>query len=208
MRRPDQIDPPSGHGSPVTDGPSRSGSAGFVPGPARHLARGSARSKSSVRGSVQWLPVVALSCLAVACAGPGRPSPSPPPDRVRPAPPAADDEVVIEGHGSGAVPVAARSVGERFLRSYVPFLYGRARADELNGASRELRRVLHRARVRVPPARAARTPRIVRLQSTEQSSATVVVTVIVDDGDLAAYPVTALVERRAGSWQVIRLADD
>jgi hypothetical protein len=48
----------------------------------------------------------------------------------------------------------------------------------------------------------------VRLQSTEQSPATVVVTVIVDDGDLAAYPVTALVERRAGFWQVIRLADD
>ena len=104
--------------------------------------------------------------------------------------------------------MAARRVGERFLRSYVPFLYGRGRADELKGASRELRRTLRRARVRVPPARAARTPRIVRLQSAEQSSATVVVTVIVDDGDLATYPVTALVERRAGSWQVIRLADD
>ncbi len=45
-------------------------------------------------------------------------------------------------------------------------------------------------------------------QSVEQSPATVVVTAIVDDGDLAAYPVTALVERRAGSWQVTRLADD
>ena len=190
----------------MTHGPSRSGVAGFAPGPARHLARGSACSKSSVRGGVQSLPVVALSCLAVACAGPGRPSPSP--DRVRLAPPAADDEVVIEGHGSGAVPVAARRVGERFLRRYVAYLYGRGSADELKGASRELRRVLRRARVRVPPARAARTPRIVRLQSTEQSPDTVVVTALVDDGDLAAYPVTALVERRAGFWQVIRLADD
>ena len=104
--------------------------------------------------------------------------------------------------------MAARRVGERFLRRYVAYLYGRGSADELEGATRELRRVLRRARVRVPPARAARTPGIVRLQSTEQSPATVVVTVIVDDGDLAAYPVTALVERRAGSWQVIRLADD
>jgi hypothetical protein len=60
----------------------------------------------------------------------------------------------------------------------------------------------------VPPARAARIPSIVRLESAKQSSATVVVTAIVDDGDLAAYPVTALVERRAGFWRVIRLADD
>ena len=104
--------------------------------------------------------------------------------------------------------MAARRVGERFLNGYVAFLYGRGSVDELEGATRELRRELRRARLRVPPARAARTPRIVRLQSAEQSPATVVVTAIVDDGDLAAYPVTALVERRAGSWQVTRLADD
>jgi hypothetical protein len=104
--------------------------------------------------------------------------------------------------------MAARRVGERFLRSYVAFLYGRGSVDELEGATSELRRVLRRARVRVPPARVARSPRIVRLQSTEQSPATVVVTAIVDDGDLAAYPVTAIVELRAGRWQVTRLADD
>jgi hypothetical protein len=103
--------------------------------------------------------------------------------------------------------VAARRVGERFLNSYVAFLYGRGGVDQLEGATRELRRELRRARVRVPPARASRTARIVRLRTTEQSSATVVVTAIVDDGDLAAYPVTALVEQRAGFWQVMRLAD-
>jgi hypothetical protein len=102
----------------------------------------------------------------------------------------------------------ARRVGERFLNGYVAFLYGRGSVDEIEGATRELGRVLRRARVWVPPARAARTARIVGLQSTEQPPATVVVTATVDDGDLAAYPVTALVERRAGSWRVIRLADD
>ena len=45
-------------------------------------------------------------------------------------------------------------------------------------------------------------------RASEQSPATVVVTAIVDDGDLAAYPVTAIVERRAGRWRVTRLADD
>ena len=104
--------------------------------------------------------------------------------------------------------MAARRVGERFLNGYAAFLYGRGSVDELEDATRELRRELRRARLRVPPARAARTARIVRWQSVVQSSATVVVTAIVDDGDLAAYPVAALVERRAGSWRVVRLADD
>jgi hypothetical protein len=104
--------------------------------------------------------------------------------------------------------VAARRVGERFLIGYVPYRYGRGSADELEGATGELRRELRRTRVRVPPARAARTPTITRLQSAERSSATVVVTAIVDDGDLAAYPVTAIVEQRAGHWQVTRLAHD
>jgi hypothetical protein len=104
--------------------------------------------------------------------------------------------------------VAARRVGERFLNEYVPFLDGRGSADELEGATPGLRRELRRARLRVPPARAARTPTIIRLQSAKQSPATVVVTAIVDDGDVAAYPVTALIERRAGHWQVTRLADD
>ena len=104
--------------------------------------------------------------------------------------------------------MAARRVGERFLNGYVAFLYGRGSAGALIGATRELRRELRRVRLRVPPARAARTARIVRWQSVDQSSTTVVVTAILDDGDLAAYPVTALVERRAGSWRVTRLADD
>lgn len=104
--------------------------------------------------------------------------------------------------------MAARRVGERFLNSYVAFLYGRGSTNELAGATPRLRRELRRARLRVPPARAARAPTIIRLQSAKQSPATVVVTAIVDDGDLAAYPVTALVERRAGSWRVARLADD
>jgi hypothetical protein len=117
-------------------------------------------------------------------------------------------DVVIQGPRPSAVPVAARRVGERFLNGYVAFLYGRGSVDKIEDATRELRRELRQARLRVPPARAARTPTIIRLQSAKQSPATVVVTAIVDDGDLADYPITALVERHAGSWQVTRLADD
>jgi hypothetical protein len=148
-----------------------------------------------------------LSSLAVGCGGThGHAAPAA--AHVRAPPPADVDDVVIQADRANAVPVAARRVGERFLRRYVAYLYGHRSADELEWATRELRRALRRARVRVPPARAARIPRIVGLQCTEQSLATVVVTAIVDDGDLAAYPATVIVERRTGSWQVTRLADD
>jgi hypothetical protein len=102
----------------------------------------------------------------------------------------------------------ARNVGERFLRRYVAFLYGRANADELEGAGADLRRALRRSRVRVPPARARRTPKIVRVDAILQAPGVAQVTATIDDGDLAPYPVTAFVERRDSRWLVTDLADD
>jgi hypothetical protein len=188
------------------------GSRGLVPGLAPDAVAGRCPLRHgqfaiSLRPAILRLLVGVLSALAVGCGG-THDHVAPAPAHVSTTPPADLEDVVIQSDGPSAVPVAARRVGERFLGRYVAYLYGRGSADELKGATRELRRVLRRARVRVPPARAARTPRIVRLQSTEQSPATVVVTAIVDDGDLAAYPVTALVEQRAARWQVTRLADD
>jgi hypothetical protein len=60
----------------------------------------------------------------------------------------------------------------------------------------------------VPPARGARTPAIVDLRAVVQAPTLVQVTATVDDGDLAAYPVTAFVERRAGRWLVSHVGDD
>ena len=207
MRRRSEQASPSGHWLTGVRGPSRSGVAGFAPGRGRPLTAGSARVESPVRAGARWLLVGVLCSFVAGCEGAHDHAASVPVD-VRASAPADPGDVVIQGARQNVVPVAARRVGERFLNGYVAFLYGRGSVDEIEGATRELGRVLRRARVRVPPARAARSPRILGLQSTEQSPATVVVTVIVDDGDLAAYPVTALVERRAGSWRVIRLADD
>ena len=179
---------------------------GFAPGLAAQLARGSASIESPAGEGALWLLVVALSCLAVGCAGPAHQQPAA--DHLDSARSAAGEDVVIEARDNGGVPMAARRVGERFLSAYVAFLYGRGRADELTGATSELRCELRRARLRVPPARATRNPTIIRLRSAEQPPATVVVTAIVNDGDLAAYPVTAVVQRRTGRWQVTRLADD
>jgi hypothetical protein len=118
--------------------------------------------------------------------------------------------VVVIGAGARGEPsiTHARDAGVRFLRGYVAFVYGRASADELEGLSADLRRSLRRARVRVPPARARRTPRLVRVVAVLQAPGVVQVTAAIDDGDLTPYPVTAFVERRDGGWLVTHLADD
>jgi len=117
---------------------------------------------------------------------------------------------VVIGPGAHGEPsiTEARHVGERFLRRCVAFLYGRANADELVGASTDLRRALRRSRVRVPPARARRTPRLVRADAVLQAPGVVQVTATIDDGDLTPYPVTAFLEFRDGRWLVTHLADD
>jgi hypothetical protein len=117
---------------------------------------------------------------------------------------------VVIGAGAREEPsiAHARHLGVRFLRGYVAFLYGRADADELEGASADLRRSLRRSRVRVPPARARRTPSVVRVDAVLQAPGVVQVTATIDDGDLAPYPVTAFVESRHGRWLVTHLADD
>jgi hypothetical protein len=193
---------------PVPRGRSRSRVAGFAPDAVVDgRSRRHGHFAMSLRPAGLRLLVGVLSSLAVGCAG-TQSHTAPAPAHVGATPPADLEDVVIQGDGPSAVPVAAPRVGERFLNGYVAFLYGHGSAGELEGATRRLRRELRRGRVRVPPARGARTPTIVRLQSAQQAPATVVVTAIVDDGDLAAYPVTAVAERRAGRWQVTRLTDD
>jgi hypothetical protein len=117
---------------------------------------------------------------------------------------------VVIGPGARGEPsiTEARDVGERFLRRCVAFLYGRADADELEGLSADLRRSLRRSRVRVPPARARRTPRLVRVGAVLQAPGVVQVTATIDDGDLTPYPVTAFLEFRDARWLVTHLADD
>jgi hypothetical protein len=117
---------------------------------------------------------------------------------------------VVIGAGTRGEPsiAHARDAGVRFLRGYVAFVYGRASADELQAASADLRRALRRSRVRVPPARARRAPRLVRVDAVLQAPGVVQVTAAIDDGDVTPYPVTAFVEFRDARWLVTHLADD
>jgi hypothetical protein len=117
---------------------------------------------------------------------------------------------VVIGAGARREPsiAHARDVGVRFLLGYVAFLYGRASVDHLEGLSADLGRSLRRFRARVPPARARRTPRLVRVDVVLQAPGVVEVTAMIDDGDLTPYPATAFVELRDGRWLVTHLADD
>jgi hypothetical protein len=116
--------------------------------------------------------------------------------------------VLARGASAARSTAEARTVGERFLQGYIAFLYGRLDPGELEGGTGELTRGLRRARRRVPPARDERRPRIARLDAVRQAPGLVQVTASVDDGDVAAYPVTAFVELRNGGWVVAHLADD
>jgi hypothetical protein len=94
------------------------------------------------------------------------------------------------------------------VRAYVAFLYGRADVGELPGVTGGLRRSLRRSRVRVPPARARRRPRVTRVWTLRSTPAVVQVSATVDDGDVSPYAIVARVEWRDGRWVVTRTVGD
>jgi hypothetical protein len=101
----------------------------------------------------------------------------------------------------------AREAGQRFLRAYVAFLYGRRAARDLPSATANLRSHLRRTHIRVPPARAERTPTISALRVDACDRRFVQVSVPVDDGDLSPYRIRAIAERRGRRWLVVRVTD-
>ena len=111
MRRSDRMGPPRRLAA-VARGASRSGVAGFAPGPARQPARGSARIESPVRGRALWLLLGVLSSLAVGCGG-THDRAAPVPAHVRATPPADPADVVIQGPGRARSqwPLAASASG-------------------------------------------------------------------------------------------------
>ena len=103
----------------------------------------------------------------------------------------------------------ARPTARRFVTTYLAFLYGRADADDIAGATAPVRRELAASRPRVPPALRRRRPRVVDLRLTQQTRNAVLATASVDDGDVAVYPIVFTLDRhRSGAWVVSRLAND
>ena len=116
---------------------------------------------------------------------------TPPPPRQRVVPP---------------VPAAqlrrAHDAAGRFLRTFLPFAYGRARAPAVTSVTPGLRGQLVRERAHVTPAELQRHPRVVSLRVVGIMPGFVVATAAVADGGIAMYPLRFTLQRIAGRWSV------
>jgi hypothetical protein len=104
---------------------------------------------------------------------------------------------------AGHVPEGVEPAARRFLRGYLPFLYGRGPARAIEPATAELRARLVRSRVRVPPAARRRYPRVVAFQVRAAGGGRFAVSARVEDGGAVRYPVVLVVARRGGRWRVV-----
>jgi len=95
-----------------------------------------------------------------------------------------------------AGPVASTAAEERaareFMHGYLAYIYGRARAREVRGATSAFTHALLARPPWVPPSMRARHPRVVAVHL----AGTLGVTVIINDGGLVDYPVALLLVRR------------
>jgi uncharacterized protein (DUF2342 family) len=95
-----------------------------------------------------------------------------------------------------------------FLRGYLPYLYGRGRADRVPHVSAAVRRGLARMRARRTPAQRRRIARVVELKLVAQRADVLIATALVADGGVAAYPLTFTLVRRGERWLVNSLGSD
>jgi hypothetical protein len=102
----------------------------------------------------------------------------------------------------------AARVARRFLRGYLPFLYGQGSAGPIASASPHLLGRLARSRVRVPPAARRRHPWVVELRSARLGAERASVTATVDDGGVSRYPIELTLARRGGGWLVTAVGAD
>jgi len=102
---------------------------------------------------------------------------------------------------------AARRTAVKFVRSYLPVLYGQARAQDVASATVHLRRSLRE--VRQPPrAVRRRHPRLQDLELTAQTRRSMVARATIRDGVAPPFGVIFTIERRGRAWIVSDLASD
>jgi hypothetical protein len=146
--------------------------------------------------------VVAIAAtLLLAITLPGAPSPSTATRlhvgarRETPAPAVSVVSSAVEEH-------AARE----FLHGYLGYIYGRARAGEVRGATPAFTHALRVRPSRVPPSMRARHQRIVALRPVKAPAGAFGVTAIINDGGLIDYPIALLLARHGHRLLVSGLA--
>jgi hypothetical protein len=81
---------------------------------------------------------------------------------------------------------------DRFLAGYLRYLYGHARASQVQGTTASLARSLTAHPPHVSPSIRASTPRVLALRPAAAPAGAVGVTVLVNDGGLIDYPIGLL----------------
>jgi hypothetical protein len=151
------------------------------------------------------------------------PSPAPRPHRVAtslaptphaPAtPPAATPDLDRpepneEGHRTVVRPAradvrASKRAARRVLAGYLPYTYGRVRAQAIRSATGALQRQLVARRPRVPAGERRRSPRLTLLQSNSVGQRRAELLALVDDGK-RRYTIALELARTATGWRVTR----
>jgi hypothetical protein len=97
----------------------------------------------------------------------------------------------------------ASTAARRFLDGYLPYSYGRGKADAISSVTPALRRTLAKNAPRVPPALAAKArPRLLgRPQASGISGGRVILLARIDDGQ-SRYAALLTVRRQGSQWVV------
>ena len=103
---------------------------------------------------------------------------------------------------------AAEAAARRFLVGYLPYLYGHGAASAIRGASPKLRRRLGGERPRVSPATRRRRGRVAELSARRLADWGFAVTATIDDGGVARYPITLMLERRGGGLETTEVGGE
>jgi hypothetical protein len=100
----------------------------------------------------------------------------------------------------------ARATARRFLASYLPVVYGRRPARTIVAASHHVKTELSAA-AKIPRAPRDRRPRVTKLTTHTQGSATVVAIAIINDSVAKPFQVVFQLSDGHGGWLVTQLAN-
>lgn len=106
---------------------------------------------------------------------------------------------------AGAPPTDALSTARRFLDGYLAFAYGRGPARAVKYTTGSLAAALRKRAGTVPPALHALHPRVLALRASDASGRAILVTALVTDGEVVAYPLRVMLVLRGGRYLVTGL---
>jgi hypothetical protein len=104
-----------------------------------------------------------------------------------------------------APPAEAVRTARRFLAGYLAFAYGHGPASAVKDAAGGLAAALRKRARMVPPALRRLHPRLVALRATSSTGPEVVVTGLVKDSEVVAYPIRVVLAAHGGRYLVTGL---